>query len=347
MKSDPVKIGEGIFIWSSLERQSQRYGFFYPSDKDFNETTTVQPILDLKAVTRFGDKRVKITCRVIETRQSGHVGDLALGIEPSTPELGEEIVVGVGKFVFDLAQFRGEGFYTPLGVGIGLCPSDGRKKLWLDPRVLYRLHDQTVEIFVEETDEPDSPKTTLEPKVTQGVISNGDGSYQYVGADEPVRVLPNVEDLGGGTFAMGIEFQGNKGEVFETEITEELDLVIITADKIADTGTVSFRFMFDSKLPKNVLNKILGKPWGYVWRPDRREEESVAFNVWNSSHLVVGGGWSGYDTREWRKQMLDGLPSCVLLMTTEVFEWMRKNILEEFGGRRYLRHHCDEIIATS
>jgi hypothetical protein len=32
-----------------------------------------------------------------------------------------------------------------------LAPSDGRETFWMDPRKLYRLHDQTVDVLVEET----------------------------------------------------------------------------------------------------------------------------------------------------------------------------------------------------
>jgi hypothetical protein len=83
-----------------------------------------------------------------------------------------------------------------------LVPADGRGMLWLDPRKLYRLHDQTVELFVEETADDFSPKPELCEKVSKDeVLSTGDGFMQVKGED-PRQVLPSVESLGGGMFVV-------------------------------------------------------------------------------------------------------------------------------------------------
>lgn len=44
---------------------------------------------------------------------------------------------------------------------IALVPGDGRETMWIDPRLLYRLHDQTVDVFIEETTDDFSPAPDL------------------------------------------------------------------------------------------------------------------------------------------------------------------------------------------
>ena len=122
-------------------------------------------------------------------------------------------------------------------------------------------------------------------------------------------------------------------------------IYIITADKVADTGTVSFKFLFDAELPESMKLEAIRLPWGYVWVPDRRDP-SYSYNVWRSGNLIVGGGWTRHDDEKWQREVLDALPSCTLLMTTEVFEWFKTNILDKFG-RTYQRHHVEKILATS
>jgi hypothetical protein len=88
-------------------------------------------------------------------------------------------------------------------------------------------------------------------------------------------------------------------------------------------------------------------PWGYIWQPRMDEEKSYSFNVFKSgSGLMVGGGWTEHDTPDWQKEMLDNLPSCVLLMRTEIFEWLEKHLLMPYN-RKFTRHHVDKILATS
>jgi hypothetical protein len=42
-----------------------------------------------------------------------------------------------------------------------LRPGDPRDELWIDPRKLYRLHDQTVELLIEETEDAFSSVAVL------------------------------------------------------------------------------------------------------------------------------------------------------------------------------------------
>lgn len=92
---------------------------------------------------------------------------------------------------------------------IFLTPKDPSKNLWMDPRKLYRLHDQTVVVYVEETTEPFSKRPNLKVKVAddEAVVSNGDGSFQVrTKAEWPppegveVGVAPKIEYVGDGAF---------------------------------------------------------------------------------------------------------------------------------------------------
>lgn len=209
---------KGILTWDSNERRSQRYGFFYLAKKDFDEQFSCEDFFfDIDCMKQYArvinGKRVKITAKVIENRKSGHFGDAFLEITPTMPDLNEEIVIGVGTFMYIHESF------APAGYAIGIKPSDGRKVLWLDPRNLYKLHDQTVELYIEETDEPDSPLTTLRDNGVEGVVSNGDGSCQIREKDfvdgEVMTILPKIERLGDGFFTVTPPNQSKKGEVLQ------------------------------------------------------------------------------------------------------------------------------------
>lgn len=98
-------------------------------------------------------------------------------------------------------------------------PSDGREEFWCDPRVWYRLHDQTVELWIEETDEPESP----DPSVhfadidNDDAISNGDGTLQIKTKKSisELKIAPKIERLtfGNGLFSVSNpSASGNQGE---------------------------------------------------------------------------------------------------------------------------------------
>lgn len=166
------RIANGIFMWSSAERRSVRYGAFYLAKTTFDEASVVEQVFNVDGLTPFEGKRVKLTAVVTESRKSGHIGDLNLGIEPSQPKVGETVELGVGTFELNPAD-DGSPLYT-------LRPGDGRKTLWIDPRKLYRLHDQTVDLFIEVTEEAFSPAPDLTVP-SPGFIALPDGSFQMCG----------------------------------------------------------------------------------------------------------------------------------------------------------------------
>jgi hypothetical protein len=86
--------------------------------------------------------------KVVESRPSGHAGDLFRKILPPEQPTPVGTVIDLGEGELFVWHENDDGFPTG-GIHIGLRPDDGRKTDWFDPNLLYRLHDQTLEIFIE------------------------------------------------------------------------------------------------------------------------------------------------------------------------------------------------------
>lgn len=197
-------IGSGIFTWCSSERRSGRYGTFFLAPSDFEERVQRDVHLDVATLRALEGRNVRIALRILESRPSGHLGDQFLKVFPGAPPaVGSVIELAVGCLL--LADHSHHDVrYHPTQLGIGTAPSDGRAELWLDPRVLYVLHDQTVELLIEETADPESaPSPLLDQPVEDGVMMTADGeTMQFRGAGfeacSVVTILPDVEPVPGG-----------------------------------------------------------------------------------------------------------------------------------------------------
>lgn len=199
-----MKIGTGVLGWDGAERRSDRYGHIHLGAEPYDQSPVCVPALDLGAVMGLVGKRCRVWAIAVETRPSGHVGDLALGIVPSTPEVGERVDLGVGVLGLDRVAWDAN-------PALSLAPEDGRATFWLDPRALYRLHDQTVDLYIEETADPCHPAPDIKPADEVTVATgDGDGSLQSKGR-MPKRVAPSFERVGDGMFIMGPPPQG-RGE---------------------------------------------------------------------------------------------------------------------------------------
>lgn len=121
----------GTFTWDRCERVTDRYGSFnlYDGTRD----GTLKPC------------KARVTARVLETRESDHVGDIFRGFSPSRPDVGEEIELGVAMVRVERKRDEEGQMYTK----ITMAPDDGRETDWIDPAKLYRLHAQTVEVTVD------------------------------------------------------------------------------------------------------------------------------------------------------------------------------------------------------
>jgi hypothetical protein len=198
-------VGSGIVTWQASERVTNRYGAICLQNSNYHETVQFDATWYVDNLKTFDQKHVRITAVVREARDSGHLGDMFLGIRPSTPEVGEEVDCGVGTLVVT-KDWDGERSM------VLLQPSDGRQELWIDPRKLYRLHDQTVDLYVEETTDEDTPEAELELNGT-GTEDLGDGSFQIKKVKiEDVRNPPVIEKLGDGLFVL--EHKSIKGRRF-------------------------------------------------------------------------------------------------------------------------------------
>jgi hypothetical protein len=195
-----IRIAHGVLNWMKEERVTNRYGKFFLDACPFSMGPPVVcavPWNDAEAIERLRGKKVLMRCVVLAVRSSEHVGDMFLGILPSCPNVDEVIDLGVGIFeVEEPAPDTG----SPIFV---LQPGDGREKLWIDPRILYRLHSQTVDVFLEETEAECTPAADLscaEP----GRIYAGEGFLQAkeISEEDTLKPVPpkKIEKLGGGTF---------------------------------------------------------------------------------------------------------------------------------------------------
>lgn len=200
-----IKIGTGVLSWDGSERRTDRYGAIVLDHGTYPGERVCEARLDLPALEALLHKRVRLVAVVLAARPSGHIGDLSHGIFPSQPDVGERVELGVGELDFETLE------WSPPVIAIALEPRDKRDVLtretfWMDPRKLYRLHDQTVELFAEETSDPLHAAPNLK-KAKAGAVGavEEEGSIQLKGIDphtEKIRTVPAVVPLGDGAFVV-------------------------------------------------------------------------------------------------------------------------------------------------
>lgn len=130
-----IVLGTGSLNWPPEERKSDRYGLVClldPSD---------EPI-PLAEAPGLAGSRGRLLARVVDSCPSYHVGDVFRGIfPPKVPlALGAERVLGQGALFFERGPESGH------AAAVGLKPGDGRRSDWLDPEVLYGLHNSGVDL---------------------------------------------------------------------------------------------------------------------------------------------------------------------------------------------------------
>lgn len=130
-----ILVGRGVLSWPGGERGSDRYGVIVTMSDN------AEPILAPGAAECEGT-RGHLVALVESTKESQHIGDVFRGIFPTTPNVGDEVVLGASG-VLRIVNAWGEA--TPGGLSIE--PDDGRVDDWFDPAALYRCHDQTVSLW--------------------------------------------------------------------------------------------------------------------------------------------------------------------------------------------------------
>ena len=118
------------------------------------------------------------------------------------------------------------------------------------------------------------------------------------------------------------------------------EILLITAESVQDTGTVSFIFMTEASRETNL--RPMPQKFGYVWS---REEGFYSFNVFGGGRLVVGGGWTSQDGDDWEGAVFEALPSCTLLMDAKHLPWWKE--LTAKHGVEFRHHHHEGILTTS
>ena len=150
--SKNIRLGCGMLTWGRGERVSDRYGAVYLSQRriDWQKDPTGNGMeaigsvkFDASALKANVGQCGKLVAKVVQSRDSQHIGDWFHSVSPSTPDVGEVIVLGEGRLFSEPAMDPGD---SPQ---FGLRPEDGRDTLWLDIHALYRCHEQTVEICFE------------------------------------------------------------------------------------------------------------------------------------------------------------------------------------------------------
>lgn len=115
-------------------------------------------------------------------------------------------------------------------------------------------------------------------------------------------------------------------------------ILVITGDFVESTGTISFKFMIDCKYPRP---HDMPHAWGYVW-PD---DDGHQINVFKGGQgIQMGGGWSEDSDDEWEKEMLDSVPSCTLLMSTDTLDWWKSLCAKH--DVEFEHHHFDGGLKT-
>lgn len=210
-------IGQGIFSWDGVERRSNRYGAVHLYDKTYNGEKPGVPVrVDYAQLKMFEGKRVRIVAKVIESRFSGHIGDLFLGVRPSKTKVGTCIDLGVGMLETPPNAFDG----TPDFV---LRPDDGREELWIDPRKLYQLHDHTVEIYIQETTDESEAVAPFglmgrDPEAIETGDPNGAVQFKNVADGDQWRVPGTLRRLGRETFVIESPMTGRQGNRVPLEV---------------------------------------------------------------------------------------------------------------------------------
>jgi hypothetical protein len=189
------QIGFGIVAWDGDERRSNRYGAIVLHHMPYSGSDRVKPSIDAGAVASYRGQRVRLFARIVESRVSGHAGDAGLRIRPPTesPEVGREVDLGVGLLDSEPVSWSG----LPAVV---LRPGDDRPELWIDPRKLYVIHDQTVELSVAPTDDDFTPAPVI--VCSEGAFDNGDGSFQFKKVTTPGTIEPTITKVGDGLFVL-------------------------------------------------------------------------------------------------------------------------------------------------
>lgn len=132
-----ILVGRGKLTWMKSERVSDRYGAVWLMSNNDSSLTPHEPTpqpLWLPPATQLGS----LYAKVIDARESTHIGDFFRGIVPKTPKNGDIFLLGTGtasvESVININTFL-------------LTPTEPRDSDWLNPLALYNCHESIVELI--------------------------------------------------------------------------------------------------------------------------------------------------------------------------------------------------------
>ncbi len=134
---DQILIGRGKLTWMKSERVSDRYGAVWLMGVDetsLSGKATAQPLW-FPPLNQAG----RLIARVIDARDSTHIGDFFRGIAPTTPLTGDVFLLGTGTASKE----------TVIGIDTFLLcpPAKEQSSNWLNPYALYNCHESVVELI--------------------------------------------------------------------------------------------------------------------------------------------------------------------------------------------------------
>lgn len=132
-----VLVGRGKLTWMKSERISDRYGAIWLMGDNDSSFTTHKPEkqpLWFPPANQLGS----LYARVIDARESTHIGDLFRGIEPKTPKTGDIFLLGTGTA--SVEPIRNTNTFL-------ITPTEPRDSDWLNPLALYNCHESIVELI--------------------------------------------------------------------------------------------------------------------------------------------------------------------------------------------------------
>lgn len=121
---------------------------------------------------------------------------------------------------------------------------------------------------------------------------------------------------------------------------EDRRILVVTADAVEFTGSMTYGFMLACKYPVFKMPRLFGhievdpKPGWHALR---------VFE--GGKGCLLTGGFSPDASDEWERRILDGIPSCTLLMTVAAFAWWE--VLCTKHGVELEHHHFAGALATS
>lgn len=101
-------------------------------------------------------------------------------------------------------------------------------------------------------------------------------------------------------------------------------IIIVTADKVNDTGTISWKFIFDCEVDYPRHRDKCNGHWGQITDllGCRHEKSSVCINIYKDGDFAFGWGNDIVD-EAWLLKLIQEMPSATLLMKKEYAEQMK------------------------